>query len=64
MIISTQIYQRYIPLVQANVKIKDLQTQWTTKNMKNLKKETYVLYQIYQKLITKWSKSTEREKQY
>ena len=55
--IPTQIYERHIPLIQANVTIKDLQTQWITKNMKNLKKETYVLYQIYQKLITKWSKS-------
>ena len=55
--IPTQIYERHIPLIQASVKIKDLQTQWITKNMKNLKKETYVLYQIYQKLITKWSKS-------
>ena len=55
--ISTQIYERHIPLVQANVKIKDLQTQWITKNMKILKRETYVLNQIYQKLITKWSKS-------
>ena len=54
--ISTQIYEKYITLVKANAKIKDLQTQWITKNMKNSKK-TYVLYQIYQKLITKWSKS-------
>ena len=56
--ISIQIYERHIPLVQANIKIKDLPTQWITKNMKNAKnRKTYVLYQIYEKLITKWPKS-------
>ena len=38
MIISTQIYERHIPVVQANIKLKDLQTQWITKGIKNSKK--------------------------
>ena len=37
--ISAQIYERHITLVKANVKIKDLQTQRITKNMKNSKKK-------------------------
>ena len=36
--ISAQKYERHITLVKANVKIKNLQTQRITKNMKNSKK--------------------------
>ena len=69
--ISAQIYERHITLVKANVKIKNLQTQRITKNMKNSKKTCFIsnlskvnnqMIKVCIKVVKVYLKSQQKEK--